>query len=126
MDFRFQKSVQTWLKERGYLGSCDEVIVAGASRDIVKPIEPAHKDYLMRQIDLSVKLHNPDEIVIIDHQDCGGYAQDETIRSGLETQEDRDSHCKYASEAKVILKEKYPKKEIKTFYAKLGGGVEEI
>ncbi len=126
MDFRFQSGVQDWLKSQGYLGSCDEVIVAGASRDLVKPIEPGHKEYLIRQIDLSVKLHDPDEIVIIDHQDCGGYAQDETIKSGLEDQEDRDAHKSYAAEAKAILQAKYPDKEIKTFYAKLEGGIEEI
>ncbi len=124
MDFRLQKSTQKWLGENGYLGECDEVIVAGASRDLVKPLEDFHRQALLRQLDLSVKLHDPDEIVIIDHQDCGGYAQDKTIEAGLDKERDKQEHLKYASEARIMLEKIFPGKTIKVVYAPLEGEVE--
>ncbi len=126
IDFRFQKHTQKWLEEKGYIGDSDEIVVAGVCRDIVKPIEDFHKSALLRQIDLSVQLHDPDEIVIIDHQDCGGYAQDDTIPSGLSEQDDKKAHQEYATKVNEILKEKYPQKEIKNYYSKLDGTVEEL
>lgn len=126
MDFRFQKSIQGWLEEKGYLGASDEVIVAGASRDLVKPLESFHKDALLRQIELSVKLHDPEEIVVIDHQDCGGYAQDQTIPSGLDVEEDKKAHIEYAKKAKQMLEAKFPGKVVLNYYARMDGVVEEL
>lgn len=125
MDFRLQKTTQKWLEDRGYLGNCDEVIVAGASRDLVRPLEDFHKKALLRQIELSVKLHDPDEIVVIDHQDCGGYAQDNTIASGIEKHEDKKSHFEFAKEAKELLEKTFPGKKIVTVYAPLSGMIED-
>ena len=33
MDFRLIKETQRWLGEKGYLGDCDIVSIAGASKD---------------------------------------------------------------------------------------------
>lgn len=121
MDFRFQDKIQGFIKEQGWLGECDEIILAGASRDIVKPLETFHKDSIMRQIALSVKLHNPDEIIIIDHQDCGGYAQDQTIPGGLETEKDQAEHKIYAEQTLDLLTKVYPDKKISIYFATFSG-----
>lgn len=126
IDFRFQLPVQDWLKEKSYLGHCDEVILAGASRDLVKPLEEFQKNSIERQIDLSVKLHDPDEIIVIDHQDCGGYAQDGTIPNGLPEEEDKAKHVEYSQKIKEILNERYPEKTVKTYYINLNGEMVEI
>jgi len=126
MDFRFQETIQKWIADQGLLGHADEIIVAGAARDIVKPIEPIHKESLLRQIELSVKLHDPDQIIVIDHQDCGGYAQDGTIPNGLSEDEDKKMHKEHLETFKGILSEKLPSKQIKSYYATLQGKVVEI
>lgn len=126
MDFRFQDKIQKYIKNQGWLGSCDEIIIAGASRDLVKPLEPFHKESIIRQINLSVKLHDPDEIIIIDHQDCGGYAQDQTILSGLETAKDQTEHKIYAKRAYEILKKDYPDKIVSIYYIAFSGEVTKL
>ena len=126
MDFRFQDKIQTWLKEHGYLGGTDEISIAGASRDLVKPMEPWHKDYLILQLSLSVKLHDPDEILIFDHQDCGGYGQDATIPTGLDYKEDKKRHIEFAKKAYEVLKEKFPGKKIRMMYVPFEGDIEEL
>ncbi len=126
MDFRFQDKTQSFLKENGYLGSSDEVIVAGGSRDFVTPIEEDDGRYVWKQLGLSIKLHDPDQIIFIDHQDCGGYAQDETIPSGLDFEKDKKEHIKWLTILKEKLLEKYPNKEILFFYAPFEDEIEKI
>jgi len=107
IDFRFQEQIHNWLEENGYMGKSDLIDVAGASRDLVAPIKENHKKALMREIELSVNLHDPDEIIIIDHQDCGGYAQDGTIPSGLSKKEDIEMHLPYIEDLDLILAKKF-------------------
>lgn len=126
MDFRFQDKIQSYLEEKGLLGNCDEIIIAGASRDFVTPVEEDDGRYVWKQLGLSVKLHDPDQIIIIDHQDCGGYAQDGTIAGGQEKENDKNEHEKYLGTLKNKLEEKYPGKEIIMLYAPMEGDIEEI
>ena len=124
MDFRFHKTLQHWLETNGYLGKIDEIAIAGASHDIVSPQKPFHKDALMRQIDLSIKLHDPEEIIICDHEDCGGYK--DLIPDGTTREEDIKKHKEYLKQAREILKELYPDKKIKTFYLTLDKEIKEF
>ncbi|GAB4139733.1 MAG: hypothetical protein Fur0024_0260 [Patescibacteria group bacterium] len=126
IDFRFHDQVQSFLKEKGYLGHSDEIVIAGSSRDFVKPLEEFHGNYVWRQVELSMKLHDPDEIVVIDHQDCGGYAQDGTIPAGLSKEEDKNHHKNHLEKLKSDLEAKYAGKVVKFFYATLEGNVEEV
>ncbi len=123
MDFRLQPTYQNYLRDNGYLGETDEIIVAGASRDLVCPVEESDGKYLWKQLELSLKLHNPDTIIIFDHQDCGGYAQDGTIPSGLEIEEDIQSHADFLFEAKEKILTKYPDKTVILLHAGLDGEV---
>ena len=125
IDFRFQRQTQKWLETNGYIGTSDEIVITGGSRDLVKPIAEFHKESLLRQIELSMRLHAPDRIVIIDHQDCGGYAQDGTIPGRLLIEEDKNYHAKWAENAKDILTQLYPGKEIGLYYATLDGSISE-
>jgi len=126
IDFRFQKIIYEWLKKNRYLGKADIISVAGASRDLAKPIKISHKLSLIRQIEISLKLHNPQEIIIIDHQDCGGYAQDKTIEPGLKKEVDKKKHSKFAKNVKKNLESRFPGKKIKNLYITLDGKIEEL
>lgn len=125
IDFRFQKYAQKFLDENGYLGCCDEIVIAGFSRDFIKPMEENDGRYAWKQLELSLKLHNPDEIIFIDHQDCGGYAQDNTIKGGQEKEKDIIDHSKYLKMVKEKVMNKY-NKTILFFYIDLNGKVEKL
>ncbi|HLD03689.1 MAG TPA: carbonic anhydrase [Candidatus Dojkabacteria bacterium] len=123
MDFRFHDKIQDFLKKKGYLGHCDEIVIAGASRDFVKPVHPEDGKYVWKQLGLSIKLHDPDEIIVIDHQDCGGYAQDGTIPGRQDLALDQNMHKKYLIILKKNITDKYPAKEISLYYAALNNGI---
>lgn len=126
MDFRFQKYVFKWLEENNLLGSTDIISIAGASRNLTTPTDEASKEFILKQIELSVSLHNPDTIYILDHQDCGGYALDGTIPANLEESIDYEHHKKFSVTVKSLLSLIYPNKEIITLYLALDGTVKKI
>lgn len=126
IDFRLQKAYADFIKSNNWIGVSDIISVAGCSRDLVKPIHESHKEYLLRQIDLSTKLHNPEAIIFLDHQDCGGYAQDGTIAANLPVNDDRQAHVNWGNVAKNIVKEKHPNKNVQVYFVHLDGKVEEI
>lgn len=126
MDFRFQESLKNYLEDKGLIGESDRIIIAGASRDFVCPVNEQFKNYVWTQLDLSLKLHDPEIVMVVDHQDCGGYAQDGTIAKGISVDEDRKAHEHYLAELKQEFNNKYPQKEIRFFYMPLDGGVEVI
>lgn len=126
IDFRLQRAYADFISSRGWLGESDLISVAGCSRDLVKPLKDSDKAALLRQIELSVKLHDPDKIVFLDHQDCGGYAQDGTIPQGLKLVDDKKRHAKYGSKVKTLIGALYPGKTVEVYFARLDGKVEKI
>jgi len=126
IDFRLQKAYADVIASKGWLGESDVVSVAGCSRDLVKPLSDFHKASLLRQIELSIKLHDSDTIIFLDHQDCGGYAQDGTIPQGLELNDDKKQHADYANKVKELINNLFPAKEVKVYFVQLDGEAEEL
>lgn len=126
IDYRIQKALFEWLEKKHKLGNTDIIEIAGSSRDLVKPINQADESELLKNIQLSVSLHNPDNIIVLDHQDCGGYAQDNTISAGLPLDTDLAKHTKYLKKTKKILLDLFPDKNIKTMYVSLAGKVIDV
>lgn len=124
IDFRFHKEIQKWLENNHYLGEIDEISIAGASKDIAAPKEKFHYDFMMRQLEISIKLHDPDEIIILDHEDCGGYK--DLIPDGTTPEQDKSKHSEYLEKASQIIKSIYPSKAITKLYIRLDKEVEKI
>lgn len=126
IDFRFNEAIQNYLRDHGLLNVSDEISIAGGTRDFVKPIEKADGKYIWKELELSLKLHDPNLVIFMDHQDCGGYAQDGTIPEGLTAAADQDEHRKYFK----ILKEKFiklhPDKHVRFYHATLDGKITEV
>lgn len=121
IDFRFRGAIDKFLQTQEFGDSYDLINIAGGSRDFISPVETADGQYVWKQLELSLKLHEPDMIVFIDHQDCGGYAQDGTIPGGLVLQEDMDKHKEFLQKLQIIVAGKYPGKILKAFHADLEG-----
>lgn len=126
IDFRFQTAIREWLEDNGYENEHDLLSIAGSSKDIVKPAEPSHSDFVLRNIKTSIRLHGPEGILLFDHQDCGGYAADGTILSGMPREKDLELHKKFLKEAKRIIEGACPGVRVRLFYVDLEMKVEEI
>lgn len=59
-------------KEAASYGEFDRIAWPGAAKDL---------DALKNAAAISLKLHDPDELIIYEHEDCGAYGQDNTINT---------------------------------------------
>ena len=59
---------------RGLGVDCDLITRAGAVQDIVRPRE-GFDESLLRDIDVSVNLHQVKTVHLVNHEDCGAYGE---------------------------------------------------
>lgn len=69
MDFRFQKALHRFFEEQ-YSEGYDNIIAAGGVKDM---LDNKENSFVLGQIRLSLQLHEPREIVLVQHEDCGAY-----------------------------------------------------
>lgn len=72
IDFRFQNGTQQRLEELGLTDGFDRISWPGASKDAENVTNAAA---------ISIRLHNPDEVFIIEHEDCGAYGEDNSLET---------------------------------------------
>ncbi len=104
LDFRIQKTVEDWARQNLGVRNYDRVTLAGGAKDF---------QTIMKQIDLSVKLHGIKKVVLMNHQDCGAYGE-----SGTEEKHRRDLLA-----AASAVKSKYPSLQVETYFVTLSGQV---
>ncbi len=73
MDFRLTDAINKWLEEKGIMNDCDIISVAGIAKAIAVDPQSADALFILKQIELSIKLHNTETLYIMHHTDCGAY-----------------------------------------------------
>ena len=71
-DARFDLVLKKFLKRRG-LNLIDHVKVAGSVKGMVSPGNAADREFLLRMIAISRRLHHSSLVVMTGHEDCGAY-----------------------------------------------------
>lgn len=95
------------------MGDCDIVAVAGAAKDL----DEGNGDYLLKQIDISYRLHNMRQVILMNHTDCGAY--------GGRMENDEQKHQAVMARVADLITAKYPEIAVKKVLVKVGedGGV---
>jgi hypothetical protein len=70
------------------------------------------KTTLLKNIEISIKLHNSQKLILLNHIDCGAYGGSKIFKSH---EEEITFHKKELKQAKIIAQEKFPLLGIKTF-----------
>lgn len=116
IDFRFGTAIKQFLETERHLGDCDIVSLAGAAKNIVNPASPSDAEFALRQIDISKRLHNINNVILINHTDCGAYGG----RSAFASREEEDTkHATDLAEAKKIILDRFPGLEVTTLIAQI-------
>ena len=106
MDYRLQSHINQWLEEKFAKGSYDRAVMAGGVYDAYDVI---------RQVDISARLHGIAKVVLINHEDCGMYGPggtEERHEEGLDKAEDK-------------IKRLSPHLEVDTYYLNLDSTFEQ-
>jgi len=109
MDFRFMKGVRNYLDAHNMVGDCDLVSIAGAAKNIADPASESEREFLLKQIMLSHKLHNMKRLVLMNHLDCGAYGGSAAFENPAAEKAKHTADLKKAAE---IIKNTYPDVEV--------------
>lgn len=107
MDFRFVSGTGAFLKKLGYHKQYDDVSLAGSVKALVDPYETSDTKFLYRQIQISKKLHDVTDVILINHLDCGAYGSSAAFTS---PEEERARHVKDLTRAKEMVEHRFPDK----------------
>lgn len=106
-DFRLGKPMKEYQEREGILGNCDEPASAGGVQDM---------DSVLKQLTISVRLHNPEEVILVNHTDCGAYGGSQAFGS---PSEEYEFHVEELKKAKEAVLAKYPLLKAKMLLAKI-------
>lgn len=107
IDFRFQQYLDNWIKENFTPKSFDRVAIAGGVFDL---------EYVLKQIEISHRLHHIKSVLLINHEDCGAYGEEGT----------HERHIQDLEAAKSRIAALYDNLNVKTFYLHLDGTFETV
>ncbi len=109
MDFRLKPTILAeLLAQAGYAeGDYDLVSAAGAGKDLLSA-KPGEADFLLKQIELSQKLHGITEVVMLYHDNCGAYGI-------ADAGEERGAETADLEKIKNFIGSKFPDLKISTF-----------
>ena len=104
IDFRIQKTVENWTRQNLGEKQYDRAALAGGVKDFPS---------ILKQIDLSVKLHAIKRLILMNHEDCGAYGPEGT----------EEKHRQDLLAAASAVKSKYPALAVETNFVRLNGQV---
>ena len=109
IDYRFWPDTLPKLKKR--YGAFDLIEIAGASKNLISPQEKEDKEALLDNIEISIRLHNPERIILTNHTDCGAYGGSNKFASH---RQEIAFHRKELQKAKQVIKNKFKKLKVDT------------
>lgn len=104
IDFRFHTAIREWLISQKLQDTYDVVSIAGAAKGLVDGDETS-KEVIMKQIDISERLHKISKIILIQHMDCGAYGGHSAFASEAE---ERSRHSLDLEKATKVIHEQFP------------------
>lgn len=102
IDFRLQEFIDNFIKNKFGTKNHDRVAIAGGVKDF---------DNVLNQIKISKRLHDIKTVVLVNHEDCGAYAE-------AGTKEKHEQDLRAASEK---IKSEIPGIDVENYFLKLDG-----
>ncbi len=71
-DNRFQLGFSKFLKRLGIVNE-DPIKIAGGAKSLASPERESDREFVLDQIQKSIRLHGTKLVILMVHSDCGGY-----------------------------------------------------
>ena len=71
-DARFDLAIRKFLKRRGVV-TFDHVKIPGGAKSLAAPECDADRDFVLRMVRTSMRLHGSERVLIVAHRECGAY-----------------------------------------------------
>lgn len=110
MDFRLTDAINKWLEEKGIMNDCDMISVAGIAKVIADNPESPEAKYVLKQFELSKKLHATKTLYLMHHTDCGAYGGHKAFAN---LDEEKAKYKADMEKAREVIKSVVPDLEVK-------------
>jgi hypothetical protein len=115
-DDRMWRLRKELIKKRGFK-NVDLVLVAGSIKALAGD-NPAARDFLLDQIDVSRRLHHTKEVILTLHIDCGAYGFSKSFPN---LDAEYRHHEAELTKAKAVVNERFPNLKVSCFIADFDG-----
>lgn len=119
IDFRFRKRLAEFLESR-FGDSYDLVSVVGGVKSLIA--DPLENNFILEQVKISEKLHSPEIILLIQHEDCGAYGGSKAFGDFSTEQEAQNQELE---KAETLLKQQF-RQPIHKYFVRLSGEITSI
>jgi carbonic anhydrase len=107
IDFRFQKYIRDWTDKNLPDKTFDVIAYAGSTKEL---------ETVLKQIELSIKLHDVKQIVLMHHEECGAYGAESTP----------ERHARDLKKARQAILATHPQIQFHLYYLHLDGTFEKV
>lgn len=114
IDFRFHTAIRDFLQNELKTKSYDLLTIPGAAKHLTAVGSVTRREGLLEDIGISIRLHAPKEIILINHADCGAYGGSAAF---ADKAAEETAHRQALDEAIALLKKQFPNISIKTYFA---------
>lgn len=108
IDFRLQEAINNWISQNFAPKTFDRVALAGGVKNL---------DTILGQIEIAHSLHHIKRVVLINHEDCGAYGQE----NFPDTEVEHNKHTQDLTEARAKITAAYPHLKVGTYFLHLDG-----
>lgn len=115
IDFRFIHEIVHFMKSLGLIDDYDDVAAAGAAKNLADPYDEHDREFILRQVEISKKLHGIKQVVVINHLDCGAYGKG----TFANVQEERERHLRDLRLAKNTIEKRFDGLTVLTVLARI-------
>lgn len=111
-DNRFWKTFKRFLKSLG-LGHIDPESVAGGAKIFSSPEKEGDRDFMLRELEKSVRLHHAKRVMLYTHHDCGAYGG--FARFG-DHEKEFQFHLEEHKNARAVIESNFPNLAVETYF----------
>jgi hypothetical protein len=112
-DDRFWKAFKNFLKQKG-IKHIDPESVAGGVKILATPEKESDRDFMLREIEKSIRLHHTKKIMLFSHHACGAYGGFEAF--GNDREEEFRRHKEEYRKAHKVINDHFPNLAIESYF----------
>ena len=113
MDFRFWQAIVNYIQQQLGYSTFDLITEAGGTKALAEHTGEIYDD-LLRELTIASTLHHIKTIILVNHEDCGGYGGKSAFASNAL---EREQHRMHLAQTKQILRKRYPTANVIALFA---------
>jgi carbonic anhydrase len=118
-DHRFDRVLRRFLKGIRIVNP-DPIVVAGGAKSLASPDHESDRDFLVAQVEKSIRLHGTDRVILLLHSDCGAYGG---LHSSFKDDQAAEvsHHRDELRRAYAVLKGAFPAVHVECYFVDFAG-----